>query len=162
MRTQLLALFVGVIALGIAAPAGAAEKTRCEVLAIEASNARQGVDPDLAAVLGPHASALAKPPFAAFDSFQLKARAAYDLELGTAVELTLPAPFSGRLALGGQASAKLDLTLDIVRQGSQPIRINGKARPGAPLFAAGFASAKGTWIFGVICDRPPSAGIVQH
>jgi hypothetical protein len=162
MRTQLLALVVGAVALGIAAPAGAAGGTRCDVLAIEASNAHRGVDPALAAALGRHAAVLAKPPFNAFDSFRLESRKAYDLELGQALELTLPTPFSGRLAVGGQAQAKLDLTLDIVRPGSQPVRINGRARPGAPLFAAGFASAKGTWIFGVICDRPASPAIVQH
>ncbi len=162
MRTQLLALLVGIIALGVATPAGAAEKTRCEVLTIEASNASRGVDPALAAVLGQNSSILTRQPFAAFDSFRLESHKSYDLEVGKAMELTLPAPLSGRLFVGGRSGAKLDLTLDIVRPGSQPVRINGKASPGVPLFAAGFASAKGTWIFGVICNRPPSAGIVQH
>jgi hypothetical protein len=162
MRTRLLALVFASMALAVALPAGAAPKTRCAVLAIEASNARQGVDPALVAALGQHASVLARPPFNAFDSFRLESKRSYELELGQAVELALPSPLAGRLTVGGRPGARLDLTLDIVRPGGQPIRISGRASPGAPLFAAGFASAKGTWIFGVICDDPPSAGIVQH
>jgi len=162
MRKQLLALLFGIVALGIALPAGATERIRCEVLSIEASTAGRGVDPALSAALGRHAGVLSKPPFAGFDSFRLESRRPYELEVGKAVDLTLPRPFGGRLTAPGRDGARFELILDIVRPGASPVRIQGKASPGTPLFAAGFAGPGGTWIFGVICDLIATAGIIQH
>lgn len=162
MRTQLLAVMLGIVALASAVPAAAVERIRCEVLAIEASKGGGGVDPALKEALGRHSGVLSKAPFAAFDTFRLKSRRPYELEMGKAAELTLPAPFSGRLTAAGRDGVRFDLVLDIARPGASPVRINGKASPRTPLFAAGFAGDGGTWIFGVLCDRIAAAGIVNH
>jgi hypothetical protein len=155
MRAKALAAIVGSIVLSVALMAGAEDTVRCEVLTIEASNAGQGIDPALRA----HSAIFGKPPLSAFNSFKLVQRRAYDVTLGTPAALVLPQPFTGSLSFNGATQGKLDLTLKLARQQAQPILINGKASPGTPFFAAGFRSATGTWIFGVLCERN---GVIVH
>jgi hypothetical protein len=149
MRATLTAAILGAIVLGVAFPAQASDKVRCDLLAIEASNRGQGID----AALTQHTSMLSKPPFSAFDTFKLVSRHAYDLQLGVPAPLSLPAPLVGTLAYNSETNAKLDLTLTITRPQAKPVTVQGKASPGSPFFAAGFKSSGGTWIFGVICNR---------
>jgi hypothetical protein len=155
MRVKLIAAIVGAIVLAGAIPAQASSKVRCDLLTIEASNRGQGID----AALTPHASVLRKPPFSAFDTFKLVSRNAYDLELGVPTALSLPAPMGGSLGFNSETAGRLDLTLTITRPQAAPVTVNGKASPGSPLFAAGFKSNGGTWIFGVICNR---SGTIDH
>lgn len=155
MRAKALAAVIGGIVLSIALAAAAEDTVRCEVLTIEASNSGLGIDPALRA----HSAIFGKPPFSAFDTFKLVQRQAHDITLGVPVALTLPQPFSGSLGFNGERQGKLDLTLTLSRQQSKPIQIDGKASPGTPFFAAGFRSATGTWIFGVLCDRN---GVIVH
>lgn len=149
MRAMLTAAVLGMVVLGIAIPVEASNKVRCDVLAIEASTRGQGIDMSLAE----HATILRRPPFAAFDTFRLVSRYSYDLDLGVPAALSLPAPLNGSLTLNSQNQGRLDLTLVIARPQAAPVAVHGKASPGSPLFAAGFKSGSGTWIFGVICNR---------
>ena len=155
MRAKVLAAIVGSIVLSLALTAAAKDTVRCEVLTIEASNSGHGIDPALRA----HSAIFGKPPFSAFNSFRLVQRQALDVALGAPAQLTLPQPFSGSLGFNGEQQGKLNLSLTLARSQAQPIVINGKASPGAPFFAAGFRSATGTWIFGVLCDRN---GVIAH
>lgn len=149
MRAVLIAAVLGALAFCAAAPAQATEKVRCDVLTIEASNRGQGID----AALAEHGAVFRKHPFSSFDTFRLVSRHAYQLELGVPTALTLPAPLGGSIVYNQQVQGKLDLTLTITRPQVKPVTVRGKASPGSPLFAAGFKSGAGTWIFGVVCNR---------
>jgi hypothetical protein len=54
----------------------------------------------------------------------------------------------------------LSLRLELRPVGKAPIRIDGFASPGAPLFAAGFKEPDGTIVFAVIC-RGSTLQLVQ-
>ena len=137
------------MALAAVAPAQASDKVRCDVLTIEASNRGQGID----AALAEHTAVLTKAPFSSFNTFKLVSRQGYELQLGTAAPLALPAPMGGALAFNSESGGRLDLTLTITRPQLKPVTVRGSAKPGSPFFAAGFKSSGGTWIFGVICNR---------
>jgi hypothetical protein len=140
----LLALFIG------NTPAlFAAEKVRCEVLTIQASNSGDGV----AKALESYATIFKQKPFSGFNTFQLVRRTTYSMPLGMHQKLVLPKPLSGSLLLRGETSGKLDLTLSLTPAGKKPITINGNALPGAPFFAAGLKNDTGIWVLGVICNR---------
>lgn len=149
MRAVLIAAVLGVMALCTAGPTQASDEVRCDVLTIEASNRGLGID----AALAEHSAVLTKPPFSSFNTFKLVSRQGYDLRLGTASALALPAPMSGTLSFDSSAGNRLDLTLTITRPQLKPVMVRGSAKPGSPFFAAGFKSGGGTWIFGVICNR---------
>ena len=149
MRAALLATVLGLMAVFATAEARASDKVRCDVLTIEASNTGQGIDTALAE----HTDVLTKPPFNSFNTFKLISRQGYDLRLGTATQLSLPAPMGGTLAFNNETGGRLDLTLTITRPQLKPVTVRGYAKPGSPFFAAGLKSSGGTWIFGVICNR---------
>ncbi|MDJ0764767.1 MAG: hypothetical protein QNJ97_17435 [Myxococcota bacterium] len=145
----LLALFTGTVDVR------AGESVRCEILTIQASNTGQGIDPALRA----HRSLFLQAPFSSYNTFRLVNRHIHTMALGVHKSLTLPPSLTGSLRLNRIDGAKLDLTLTLTRQGREPIRINGKASPGSPFFAAGLKNTQGVWIFGVVCHRD---GIVHH
>lgn len=149
MSARLLAAVILAASCAVAAGVTAGEKARCEVLTIQASNEGGGIDPALAE----HAHVFGKAPFNAFDTFKLVHRQQYEMELRAPTALKLPERLGGTLRLNELSTDALDLTLTIARAGRRPVNVEGKASPGAPLFAAGFAGAGGTWIFGVVCTR---------
>ena len=156
MKPKLLAAALGILLLAAVGSAQASEQVRCEVLTIEASNSGQGIDPALMA----HVSIFQKAPFSSFNTFRLVSRTSYKLELGKPVALSMPTPLTGVLTFNRLLEGRLDLTLSINRTTAPPILINGRATPGSPFFAAGLKSARGRWVFGIVCDRADS--IIQH
>lgn len=125
----------------------AAGSVRCEVLTIEASNSGRGLD----AALSAHAAIFEQRPFAAYDTFVLVHRASYDLALNAPTALALPAGLGGSIRLNAADRTRFKLALTFVRSGRKPIEIAGLASSGVPLFAAGFRSPAGVFVFGVIC-----------
>jgi hypothetical protein len=156
MKPKLLAAVLGLTLLAAATHSAAADKVRCELLTIEASNAGQGIDPALMA----HAAVLQKAPFASFNTFKLVQRQGYELTLGAPAALAMPAPLRGSLTFNSLLEGRLDITLSIERPAGGPVIINGKASPGSPFFAAGLKSDSGRWVFGIVCDR--GNGVIQH
>lgn len=129
--------------------ARATPAVRCSVLAIEASNTNRGIDP----ALSQYAAVFKEPPFSAFNSFTLVRREVYEMPIGQPVKLSLPNSLGGALSLENQSGIHLDLVLTLERKGLDPVRIEGKAKPNKPFFAAGLRSKNGVWVFGVICTR---------
>lgn len=134
----------------------AASTVDCEVITVKASSAGRGMDPALevfAAVLG-------KPPFAVFDTFELVGKHKYKLDLDRPQDLQLPDGLLGSLVYRGASKGMLSLRLELIPQGKAPIRIDGSASPGAPLFAAGLKGPTGTLVFAVAC-RDKELQLVQ-
>jgi hypothetical protein len=128
----------------------------CDIMSIEASNANTGIDPKL----NKYRAIFQKPPFAGFNSFELVGRQSIEVEMPTAKTLTLPNAIGGSLKLRREQKGVFQLTLTIARAGQTPVSIEGIASPGAPLFTAGFKSAKGIWVFGIACT--PKKAIVNY
>ncbi len=141
--TVLLTLFLGTL------PANALGKVRCEVMTIQASNSKKGIDPALSA----YKVVFKQRPFSAFDTFQLVHRQTYEMAVGTPTALSMPKTLGGSLSLNGEVNLKLSLTLTLARNGQRPININGTASPGAPFFAAGLKNPSGVWILGIACKH---------
>jgi hypothetical protein len=132
-----------------AGPVDAAKPVQCEVLTIQASNDKTGIDKRLKA----HEAIFKQAPFSAFNSYTLVSRKTYEMPVKSPVKLTLPETLGGSLRLNKEQAGQLDLTLTLARQGRGPVDIKGKASLNAPFFAAGFKNPKGVWIFGVVCKK---------
>jgi hypothetical protein len=129
--------------------ANADDRTRCEILTVQASNNGTGVSQELSQF----ADLFKKEPFSAFNSFDLIDRQVVDLELTVPKALNLPENIKGSLNLNGRIGKQIDLTLTLTRKNKSPITIRGHASPGSPLIAAGMTSPRGRWVFGVICAK---------
>ena len=148
-KDTILTLMFAALAI-LSSKAEAAERTRCEILTVQASNSGRGI----AESLTQYAEIFKKPPFATYDSFELLDRQVVELALAVPTQLTLPENIGGSLNLNGRIGKQLDLTLTLSRNKKTPITIRGHASPGAPLIAAGMTSSKGIWVFGVVCTEP--------
>jgi hypothetical protein len=126
----------------------ASASTHCEVLTIKASNDGKGIDNKISK----YSNIFKKEPFSRYDSFALLRTEKIQIELKSPRSLQLPDGIEGSLVLNNIADGKLDLTFALARGAKPPIRINGIAAPGSPIFAAGMKSGAGIWIFGVACD----------
>ncbi len=147
MKRSILAAMIGFCTLLGAAPAPAASAIRCDVLTIEASRLGGGIETPLL----PYAPIFKQKPFDGFDTFKLVGKKTYELSLGKSHTLEVPAGMSGKLLFKGLMGKRLELRLTLSKPGIKPVKIDGLASPGAPLFAAGFKVPGGILVFGVVC-----------
>lgn len=141
------------IALGLSyADSALAEETSCDVLTIRASNASSGV---IAAELGAYSATLAKPPFSAFNRFDLIAKNTYVLGPShPETQLKLPSPMTGSLAYKAFTGAQFHLDLKMSKTEGTALSTTIKASPGKPFFVAGFSLPDGgTLLVGFICTK---------
>jgi len=130
-------------------PANADEKVTCRVFTIEATSDGTGIDD----ALKPYASIFAQKPFDSFNSFRLADEKMYQLSLNTPTTLQLPGKLKGTLEFKGKSDNRLNLNLNLSKNQSPPIVIEGTTGSGVPFIAAGFKSPKGRWVFAVKCAR---------
>ena len=130
-------------------PVDAGEKVNCKVFTIEASNDGTGID----AQLQPYASIFSQKPFDTFNSFKLTNETVYQLSLNSPAALSLPGEWKGSLEYRGKNDNRLKLNLNLSKNQTPPIIIEGTTGNGIPFIAAGFKSPKGRWVFAVKCTE---------